>query len=135
MTKLVRAACLVNGDSQSCGCLGREALLRNAATARTHGESHNKTPEYHAWQNAIQRCENPQRKDYYLYGARGIRMCARWRHSYVTFLTDMGRKPSSLHSLDRIDANRDYEPDNCRWATNREQMQNRRPFTEWRKTR
>ena len=62
-------------------------------------------------------------------------MCARWRHSYVTFLTDMGRKPSSLHSLDRIDANRDYEPDNCRWATNREQMQNRRPFTEWRKTR
>ena len=75
----------------------------------------------------VARCEEgPRHKDWHLYGGRGIEVCARWRASYVAFLADMGRKPSSLHSIDRIDVNGHYEPGNCRWATPSEQRRNQR---------
>ncbi len=72
------------------------------------------------------RCKNPNDNVFHHYGGRGIRVCAEWSTSYEAFLRDMGRRPSSGHSLDRIDVNGNYEPGNCRWATKTEQMRNTR---------
>lgn len=89
-----------------------------------HG--HSGTPEYFAWHAMIGRCTRPELKAYADYGGRGIRVCARWRKSLEAFLEDMGKRPSARHSLDRKDVNGDYTPKNCRWATKREQIWNRR---------
>lgn len=88
----------------------------------SHGMS--RTPEYRAWLNLIQRCENPREKDFHHYGGRGISVWPEWRASFAVFFTAVGRRPSPRHSLDRIDNDRGYEPGNVRWATQSEQMRN-----------
>ena len=97
--------------------------------AVSHGDARRgrKTADWRCWSGMIRRCEEPQNKCYANYGGRGIKVCERWRNDYATFLADMGRKPSSRHSIDRIDNDGDYEPSNCRWATNSEQQKNKRP--------
>jgi hypothetical protein len=90
----------------------------------------NETPEWKTWRSMRSRCRNPRAGGYKNYGARGIRVCARWDHKgggFANFLADMGPRPSSDHSIDRIDVNGDYEPTNCRWATAKEQHHNMRP--------
>lgn len=117
--------------TKSCGC-GITAML--IARNFKHGDSFRGkvAPEYGAWAGAIGRCSNPNDDSYEYYGARGIRVCDRWRSGengksgYQLFLEDMGRKPSRKHSLDRINNDGNYEPGNCRWATVETQMQNRR---------
>jgi len=84
------------------------------------------TPEYASWEHMKDRCYNQNCNRYYLYGGRGIKVCERWRNSYVAFLKDMGRKPSHIHSIDRLDTNGNYEPSNCKWSTPKEQANNRR---------
>lgn len=83
-------------------------------------------PEYLSWVRMQRRCYEPKYKQYKDYGGRGIRVCDAWRSDYLTFIRDMGRKPTPSHSLDRIDNDGDYEPKNCRWATTTEQSRNRR---------
>ena len=81
--------------------------------------------EWYAWQKMRDRCRNPKAGKYKYYGGRGIEVCDRWEF-FENFYTDMGPKPSSKHSLDRIDSDGNYEPANCRWATWKEQQRNKR---------
>lgn len=94
-----------------------------------HGEtkSHITTKEWLAWRSMRARCYCKTNISYKSYGGRGIEVCDSWKNSYENFLLDVGRAPSKLHSLDRIDNNNGYNKTNCRWATKSEQAQNRRP--------
>lgn len=83
-------------------------------------------PEFAAWRGMRHRCNSPKNSAWKNYGGRGIKVCERWQSSYEAFLADVGRRPSPTHSLDRIDVNGNYEPDNVRWATRDEQSQNQR---------
>jgi hypothetical protein len=82
--------------------------------------------EYGIWQQMLNRCYRPATQSYPMYGGRGIRVCERWRESFKAFLQDMGERPSRNHTLDRINPDGDYEPDNCRWLPAELQATNRR---------
>lgn len=84
-----------------------------------------KSPEYMTWQNMIRRCHKKSSRQYKNYGGRGIAVCDRWRTSFVNFLNDMGKKPSPLHSIERLNNDGNYEPGNCAWATRDVQSRNR----------
>jgi hypothetical protein len=105
--------------SRSCGCLRDEVTI---ARSTTHG--HSGTSIYMTWSDMINRCTNPTHKGWANYGGRGITVCERWR-KFENFLADMGERPESM-TLDRINNDREYGPDNCRWADISTQAKNRR---------
>lgn len=99
-----------------------------ANTKHGYGKRGKRPTEYNTWDAMIQRCTNPNCKAYYNYGARGITVCSEWRGSFMTFLRDMGNKPSPELTLERVNNDGNYEPSNCKWATRKEQQGNRRPY-------
>ena len=117
----VSSSNLRSGHTQSCGCLQKERVSK---AKTTHGMRF--TSEYYSWNNMKARCYNPNYKHYKDYGGRGITICDRWRDSFENFLEDMGSKPSNKHSIDRIDVNGNYDPENCKWSTSQEQARNKR---------
>jgi len=115
---------LRTGNTTSCGCKRIEKLKTGDAN-RKHGKT--RTPEYRTWQSMHTRCYNRNSDDYPNYGGCGITICDRWKDSFETFLADMGLRPSPKHSIDRFpNPHGNYEPSNCRWATMKEQHNNRR---------
>lgn len=121
--KVLVGSNLVSGDTKSCGCLRRELLTSMGNRSKIHGQSGNRL--YFIWKAMLSRCENVNDPVYKHYGGRGINVCVAW-HDLDVFLADVGLRPSSQHSLDRINNDGGYEPGNCRWATKKEQANNTR---------
>lgn len=110
---IVQTRYLLGGNTASCGCFRKK-----------HGQSD--SAEYRVWRHMIGRCHNPSDHSYGNYGGRGIIVCEEWRNSFRIFLRDVGARPSPKHSLDRINNDGPYAPNNVRWATKSEQLNNTR---------
>ena len=120
--KVVRQDQLKSGNNKSCGCLGIEYLKSSKQTCLRHGLSHTKV--HRTWTAIRNRCTNPNIHNYHNYGGRGIRVCKRW-DSFECFLDDMGMPPTDKHSIERIDNDAGYTPENCHWIPLPEQALNK----------
>lgn len=113
ITKVVRRACLINGKTKSCGCLKHELLVKKHLI---HGGRHSRL--YKILSNMIARCERETSNRYRWYGARGIRVCSEWRHDFGAFRDwALSHGYADNLTIDRIQSNKNYQPDNCQWLT------------------
>lgn len=107
---LVIAQPLRSGRTKSCGCLTTDQLI-----GRLTRHNKSRTPEYRVWAEMLQRCKFADNEKYSRYAGRGICVCERW-HDFANFIADMGMRPSPRHTLERVNNDGNYEPDNCSWA-------------------
>jgi hypothetical protein len=121
-TKDVSSSCLRTEQTKSCGCLFLDMAAAKGKAKHKHGMTNTST--YRSWGGMKQRCYNPNNKKYHRYGALGITVCDEWFNSFQKFLDDMGECPKGM-SIDRIDVSNGYYKENCRWATQKEQQNNR----------
>ena len=124
----VYGSSLKSGHSRSCGCLKLETCVKSMLSGRglSSPTLNYKKPEYRIWCAMKDRCNRQKNKNYADYGGRGIRVCNEWNDSFEAFYSSVGQRPTSLHSIDRIDNDGDYEPGNVRWATQSDQARNTR---------
>jgi hypothetical protein len=122
-TTEVTRGCLRDGYTKSCGCVQQELLLQRN-TKHGFGKRGGRHPLYPLWLDMRNRCNNPKDRCYKNYGGRGIKVCERW-DKFENFLADMGDRPPGM-KLERINNNGNYEPTNCKWATQKVQMNNTR---------
>jgi len=125
--KTITSNSLLHQDIISCGCTTSQTISDKSKKHGHNTDFNGKSSTYNSWDNMNQRCRNPKNTNYPRYGAKGITVCERWMgvKGFINFLEDMGEKPTSKHSIDRIDTNLNYTPDNCRWATRYEQHRNK----------
>ncbi len=132
-TAVVASLDLRNGHTKSCGCL---RAAETSKRMKKHGMTN--TPTHRSWLSMRRRCNEVTHDQYKYYGGAGVKVCERWQDSFDNFLADMGERPLGM-TLDRIDPAGNYEPNNCRWATQKEQMNNTtrsvkfegKTLTEW----
>ena len=129
-TKEASNKALRRGHCLSCGCITSEHMRKLGQKKTTHGHTRPSnglvSKEYSCWMNMKSRCYSPNNLFFHNYGGRGITVCDRWRFSFENFLADMGPLPTPKHTIDKIDNDKGYGPDNCRWVTRKENNNNRR---------